>query len=590
MVLVVIAVATFAAYTFTDLMLAHDEAMQMAGDQVQTRAAAESGVELTRLMLAQPPQGRADAGGLFNNPMMFQAITVQSPQEDGRAVNFSVIAPGMDEAGRLAGVRFGLQNESAKLNLNTLLALERNSDVLMPAMNALGDGPAGAAAMPNAGDMESSELSIAQSLLMALPGMTLDTADAILDWLDEDDEPRPMGAEEEYYATLPTPYAPRNGPIDTVEELLLVRGVTPELLFGADANRNGVIDAGEQQIMMVDAGATQALGWSAYLTVHGYETNRRRDGRPRININQDDLELLSDELSEAIDNEDFVTFILAYRIGGSSPLAGASGEELGELIRGQAGGGTGGGGGMASGGLAAPSRGGNAVQVQESSAGGGGGRRAGGDAGAASEDSADETPYWTAADFEAVDLTGGAGTSFTQVLDLIDATVTIDDQTFRSPLTRDPTAMAEYLPLLMDNLTTHGHQKLPGRLNINECPAELLYAIPGLTAESAEAILEARGQQAESENRLFETWPLVEGLITLETMRAILPLVTTGGDVYTAQVIGYHETTSAATRLQVVVDGTGPNPRVAMFRDLSHLGRGFDLSVLGVRHAISEGN
>ncbi len=38
---------------------------------------------------------------------------------------------------------------------------------------------------------------------------------------------------------LDPPYAPRNGPMETIEELLLVRGVTPELLFGVDANHNG---------------------------------------------------------------------------------------------------------------------------------------------------------------------------------------------------------------------------------------------------------------------------------------------------------------------------------------------------------------
>ena len=35
---------------------------------------------------------------------------------------------------------------------------------------------------------------------------------------------------------------PKNGPLETVEELLLVRGVTPQLLFGADINRNGQLD------------------------------------------------------------------------------------------------------------------------------------------------------------------------------------------------------------------------------------------------------------------------------------------------------------------------------------------------------------
>ena len=79
-----------------------------------------------------------------------------------------------------------------------------------------------------------------RDLLMALPGMTEETADAILDWLDEDEEPREYGAESDYYSSLSPPYAAKNGQLETVEELLLVRGVTPQLLFGADVNRNGI--------------------------------------------------------------------------------------------------------------------------------------------------------------------------------------------------------------------------------------------------------------------------------------------------------------------------------------------------------------
>lgn len=59
--------------------------------------------------------------------------------------------------------------------------------------------------------------------------------DAILDWIDADDEPRPEGAEYDYYESLETPYACKNGPLDSIEELLLVVGVTPEIYF--DLNR-----------------------------------------------------------------------------------------------------------------------------------------------------------------------------------------------------------------------------------------------------------------------------------------------------------------------------------------------------------------
>ena len=125
MVLVVIAVATLAAYSFTETMLAYNEASHLTGDQIQTRAAAESAIEMVRLILAQPADTRDSYGGLLDNAALFQAVTVVPPEVDGRPVNFSILAPGMDETGRLAGVRFGLRNESAKLNVNALIALER---------------------------------------------------------------------------------------------------------------------------------------------------------------------------------------------------------------------------------------------------------------------------------------------------------------------------------------------------------------------------------------------------------------------------------------------------------------------------------
>jgi general secretion pathway protein K len=56
--------------------------------------------------------------------------------------------------------------------------------------------------------------------------------DAILDWRDPDSLKRLHGAEAEYYESLPEPYAPKNGRFDSVDELLLVRGITRELFFG----------------------------------------------------------------------------------------------------------------------------------------------------------------------------------------------------------------------------------------------------------------------------------------------------------------------------------------------------------------------
>jgi general secretion pathway protein K len=56
--------------------------------------------------------------------------------------------------------------------------------------------------------------------------------DSILDWQDADDLRRLNGAEGDYYMSLPNPYKARNADIETPEELILVKGVTPEILYG----------------------------------------------------------------------------------------------------------------------------------------------------------------------------------------------------------------------------------------------------------------------------------------------------------------------------------------------------------------------
>jgi general secretion pathway protein K len=56
--------------------------------------------------------------------------------------------------------------------------------------------------------------------------------DAVEDWRDPDSETRPLGAEDSYYLTLPQPYRAANADFRSVEELLLVRGVTQDLYYG----------------------------------------------------------------------------------------------------------------------------------------------------------------------------------------------------------------------------------------------------------------------------------------------------------------------------------------------------------------------
>jgi general secretion pathway protein K len=61
--------------------------------------------------------------------------------------------------------------------------------------------------------------------------------DSILDWKDEDNLHRLSGAEDDYYLSLPHPYKARNSNFENLEELLLVKGMTPDIFYGTDAKK-----------------------------------------------------------------------------------------------------------------------------------------------------------------------------------------------------------------------------------------------------------------------------------------------------------------------------------------------------------------
>ncbi|MBE0557379.1 MAG: general secretion pathway protein GspK, partial [Proteobacteria bacterium] len=75
-------------------------------------------------------------------------------------------------------------------------------------------------------------------LRMMLNNFEIEAADkdiilhSILDWRDKDNLHRLHGAEDDYYLSLPRPYRCKNGDFTSIEELLLVRGVTPEIFHG----------------------------------------------------------------------------------------------------------------------------------------------------------------------------------------------------------------------------------------------------------------------------------------------------------------------------------------------------------------------
>ncbi|MEN9572993.1 MAG: hypothetical protein RL514_848 [Verrucomicrobiota bacterium] len=62
-------------------------------------------------------------------------------------------------------------------------------------------------------------------------------ADSIQDWIDRDDRARLSGAESEFYLSQTPPYQAKNGPLDDLSELMLIRGVVPDMFYGTDLSQ-----------------------------------------------------------------------------------------------------------------------------------------------------------------------------------------------------------------------------------------------------------------------------------------------------------------------------------------------------------------
>jgi general secretion pathway protein K len=107
---------------------------------------------------------------------------------------------------------------------------------------------------------------------LAIPKPDADViVDSVMDWRDPDRTHRMNGAEDEFYQALSPPYKARNGRIETVEELLLVRGVTREYYYG-------------YRERTLDGAPGYRFGLSRYTTAY---TNSNR-----INVNFADLAVL----------------------------------------------------------------------------------------------------------------------------------------------------------------------------------------------------------------------------------------------------------------------------------------------------------
>lgn len=503
-VLMVITLLALAGYRYADLSVSESKATETALRTQQALALVHSGVNYAAALLSKPDYVQSLLGGNpFNNPARFtdQLALANRP---GRFLIFTPLESSQN--GGEGGIRYGVSDENGLINLNAWMKRDKKGDKLF-------------------------------EMLKKLPNMTDEIAAAIVDWLDEDQTPRQGGAEDETYGAMNPPYRAKNGPLDSLEELLLVKGVTPELLFGSDYNRNGIQDPGEPS-----ANGRFDRGWSAYLTIYSREQNLDSTDQPRIYLNDPDIETLYSKLSSAV-GTDMATYVALARTYGTSKV----GSDKKSNSRGF--------------GLSRSVGGRSGLSGLLKQGGGQGGGTSGG---------------------------GGGNKKINSIYDLIGTQVSIPSQDGKSPPTiypsplNDQSGLQQYLPLMLDKTTSTKDMELPARININTAPEAVIAALPELTTEEIQFIISSRprldGATGIGENYLTPAWLITEAGLKPETVKKLASYITTRSQVYRFQVVGYFEQGGPTARAEAVVDTNAGRPRILYFRDLSILGPGINLN------------
>jgi type II secretory pathway component PulK len=560
-VLVVVTLLTLAAYQYGNMMLSEYKAAEANRRTAMARAAAKSGIDYALAALSSSDYVQNTLNGNpWDNSAAFQGVVVGDSDQPRFKTMFSLVAPlDLDSSGGIAsanqGFRYGVSDESSKLNLQTLMQIDSSGQ-------------------------------IAKTALMKLPNMTDEASDSILDWIDPRSTlPRANGAKDTYYSTLSPPYHCKNGSLDSLEELLLVKSVTAPLLFGNDRNRNFMLDPDED-----DGSGVVDRGWSQYITIYTRELNVDSSGNPRIYLNDSDLQTLYSNLETAV-GSDLAAYIIAYRQYGTGSQGGGtviistaatpSGDTATTVTRAPT---TPTPAGVAAGGAGAAAGAGAA-----GGAGTGGAGAAGGSG--ARQRTTTTTPRLSRSNLNFT--SGPQANAISSLYSLINSSVSIpatdangqqiqggQPTVYQSPMS-DASSIRQLFPSLYDKTTTQTNGEFPGRVNVNTSPQAVLSSLPGFSDSDVQAILAQRPDPSSTTapDPIFQTpaWLLTEANISPNTLQTVDRYITARAQVYRVQSVGYFEGGGPTARIEAIIDTNGGRPRIIYWRDLTELGKGFDI-------------
>ncbi|MBR5758970.1 MAG: general secretion pathway protein GspK [Thermoguttaceae bacterium] len=543
-VTLVIATLTLSGAALLLLMKTEREATETRGLDSLVKGVDRSAVVFLIGAIEASQEERERFGGLYDNPNYFCAAPLLTIDEGGEdSSRFTVVSPELTDT-KIEGIRYGLVDESTRLNLEAALAWENET--------------------PGAG----------RNALLKLPGMTPTAADSILDWIDPDETARSNGAEAAYYSNKKLPYSPRNAVPVFLEEILLARGVTRSQLYGSDENFTYNADKIQSEEEQSLGGSLSSIGglaprndassesvpWKELLTVFSAEKDVDPSGEARVDLNGDNLQFLYQELQSRV-GDDLAKFVVLYRQYGPQTTEAAS--------------------------SAPGARGGargNAQGARRTSGYAQGAARGNARGAAQNNVAADGTELTQGSLSSAqLDYETAATTTLKTPLDVVGARVVVGNVVYDSPI-RDSTNAQniETLFKFLDFCSTSASTTIVGRVNINAAPRVVLSAIPGLTTSDVQTIIDRRPDPTRALPKDFRhaSWLYAKGVVNLETMRRLYDKTTARGDVYRGQIIGFLDGSDETARAEVVVDGTTIPPRQVFYKDLTTLGKGFSPAVL----------
>ena len=363
---------------------------------------------------------------------------------------------------------------------------------------------------------------IDRATLLELDSMTMDVADAIVDWRDTDDNAGMMGAEYDFYVNRDLGYEPRNGPFRSIAELELVAGAFPKYVRGEDQNLNGRLDPNEN-----DGGASEPpddadgfldAGWSGALTARSSGSLIGAAGEARLNLREATPEEMQERFGVTAEQ---ATALTGFAKGQSAKLEMLLTQDLATL---SAGGGNQRGntrGGQTAGGASNGRAAGRGTDNQS------------GHMGASGRQSGRSSSGAPAAQ--------GGNTRIQS----------LDQQQLRR--------------IFQEGTLETGTQPILGKVNLNTAPPAVLRALLPDDPISADAILSLRN--ASSSGLLAISDLLGSSRITPQSLAAIAPYADTQSYVFTVTSRGRSATTGLEVEITAVIDRSTLPARILEYRE-----------------------